>query len=142
MYLSYIHTRIDCCHTHTHTHTYIYNYVCMYVCMYGMYVCDNSKKGKWGERYTFVSILAFSSAPHLVRHLPNAYASKRKPTVFFRGRTSLTFSKSQNPPRASGAWCHSHPPSPISHLGLLWHLWVTRPAPARARMNTCVNVCA
>ena len=28
--------------------------------------------------------------------------------------------------------------SPISHLGLLWHLWVT--CPLCVRVNTCVNV--
>ena len=42
------------------------------------------------------------------------------------------FKISQNPPRASGAWCHSHSLAPVSHLGLLWHLWVTRPLCARA----------
>ena len=31
-----------------------------------------------------------------------------------------------------------HTASPVSHLGLLWHLWVTRPL--RSCVNTCVNV--
>ena len=64
------------------------------------------------DRDTHSFYSAFSSAPpHLVQHLPKASASKRKPTVFFRGRTQLyelTFSKSRNPLRASGAWRHSH----------------------------------
>ena len=50
-----------------------------------------------------LSILAFSFTPHLVRHLPKAFASKWKSTVFSRGRSklhSLTFSKSPNPPHA------------------------------------------
>ena len=42
------------------------------------------------------------------------------------------FKISQNPPRASGAWRHSHSLAPVSHLGILWHLWVTRPLCARA----------
>ena len=37
------------------------------------------------------------------------------------------FKISQNPRRASGAWRHSHSLSSVSHLGLLWHIWVTRP---------------
>ena len=49
------------------------------------------------------------------------------------------FKISQNPPLASGLCCHSHSLASVSHLGLLWHLWVTL-RPARARRNTCVNV--
>ena len=30
--------------------------------------------------------------------------------------------------------------SPVSYLGLLWHLWVTRPLRPRTRVNTYVNV--
>ena len=30
--------------------------------------------------------------------------------------------------------------SPVSHLRLLWHLWVTRLLRLRTRVNTCVNV--
>ena len=28
---------------------------------------------------------------------------------------------------------------PVPHLGLLWHLWVTRPLCASARVNTCIK---
>ena len=30
--------------------------------------------------------------------------------------------------------------NPVSHLGLLWHLWVTHPLHPCTRVNTCVNV--
>ena len=49
----------------------------------------------------------------------------------------LTFFKiSQNPPRASFAWRHSHLLASVSHLRLLWLLWETRPFCARARAWT------
>ena len=60
-----------------------------------------------GERYTFFLFWLFHlPAPHLVRRLPKASASKRKSTVFSRGRSqlySLTFS---NLPKTSARfWC-------------------------------------
>ena len=44
---------------------------------------------------------------------------------------------SQNAPRASDAWHHSHSLASVSHLGLLWHLWVTRPLCVCAREHLC-----
>ena len=88
------------------------------------------------ERHN-LSILAFSSAPIScsTRHKATglASASERKPTVFPEaGLISTNFHQnSPNPRRASGAWRHLHPLAPVSHLGLLWHLWVTRPLWAR-----------
>ena len=43
------------------------------------------------------------------------------------------FKISPNPPHASVAWRHSHSLASVSHLGLLWHLWVWRPPCACAR---------
>ena len=54
---------------------------------------------------------------------------------------SLTFffKISQNPPHASGAWCHSHSVTPFPISGYCdiseWHV-----RSARTRVNTCVNV--
>ena len=69
-------------------------------------------------------------------------ASKRKPTVFPRGRfhlNSLTdffkISKNSAHFRCVTSFALSNA---VSHLGLLWHLWVTRPF--CARLNICVNV--
>ena len=87
------------------------------------------------ERLHILSILAFSTAPHLVRHLPKASASKRKSTLLVRCpvlNSPLTF---LNLPKSSArircmtspALCSSRFPS-----GLWWHLWVTRPLRARA----------
>ena len=47
-------------------------------------------------------------------------------------------SSSKNPPRTSGVWRHSLSPALVSHLGLLWHLWVTRPLCPHARAWTPV----
>ena len=78
-----------------------------------------------------LSILAFSSSLS-----PNTKvsASKRKPTVLF-GVQFSTHWLFQNLPKSSLrfrcvtslALCN-----PISHLGLLWHLWMTRPHCVRA----------
>ena len=62
-------------------------------------------------------------------------ASKRKRTVFPRGRShlnSLTFSKSPKILRALPVRDVIRA-IPVSHLGLLWHLWVTRPLRPHAR---------
>ena len=49
-------------------------------------------------------------------------ASESQPSSPEAGLNSTNFLQNlRNPPRASGAWRHPH------HLGLLWHLWVTRP---------------
>ena len=85
----------------------------------------------------------FISTPHLVRHLPKASVSKRKSTVPFWWivSTLLTdfFKISPNPPRASGAWRHSHCVAPFPISGYCdiseWHVLSTR-----ERVNTCVNV--
>ena len=64
------------------------------------------------ERNTHSFYSGFFICPSIsMRHLPKASASKRKSTVFSRGRSqphSQIFSKSPNPPRASDAWRHSH----------------------------------
>ena len=93
------------------------------------------------ERHN-LSILAFSSAPRLVRQLPKASAIKWKSTVSFgvQSSTLLTFfrflkSSARIRCVTSFALCN-----PVSHLGLLWHLWVTHPLRVCARVNTCVNV--
>ena len=38
------------------------------------------------------------------------------------------------------AWRHSHP-SPISHLGFLWHLWFSYPLRASVNCTQCVCTC-
>ena len=81
------------------------------------------------EAQSFYSGFFIPPPPTSVAPATNVSASKRKPTVFPRGRSYLNsdFLKlSPNPPRVSGAWGHSHLLVPVSHLGLLWHLWVTR----------------
>ena len=69
-----------------------------------------------------------------MRHLPKATASKRNSTVSFGVQLStlltfFKFPKSSTRFRCvmSFALCN-----PVSHLGLLWHLCVTRPLRARA----------
>ena len=56
-----------------------------------------------------------------------------------QGSSQLTdfFKISQNPLRASGAWRHSQSLASVSHLGLLWHLWMTRPLCASACEHLC-----
>ena len=80
----------------------------------------------WGERGTIFLCRLF--------HLPTPSASKRKPTVLVWSlvSTPLTFFKFQKSFArfrcvTSFALCN-----PVSHLGLLWHLWLTRPLRARA----------
>ena len=88
-----------------------------------------------------LSILVFSSAPpHLVRYLPKASASKRKSTLFVRCPVLcpvLNFTNflqnSPNPPRASGAWRHSHLLSPFPTWTIVTSLSDTSAPPAHAR---------
>ena len=89
-----------------------------------------------------LSILAFSSTPRppiRVATATKVSVSKRKPTISFGVLSQLSSlsSNSQNPPRASGAWRHSHSLNPVSHLGLLWHLWVTLPLSPRVSEHLC-----
>ena len=73
-------------------------------------------------------------SPHLVRHLPKASASKRKSTLLVRCLVSTLLTDflkiSPNPPRASGAWRHSHSetPFPISSYYDIseWHVHFAR----------------
>ena len=69
-----------------------------------------------------------------------ASASKRKPTVFSRGRTQLNwlFQNPPNPPRASDAWRHTHSLAPFSIWAIVTSLGDSSAPPAR--VNTCVNV--
>ena len=73
--------------------------------------------------------------PHLVRHLPKASASKRKSTLLLRCPVlnSINFlQNSQNTPRASGAWLHSHLLSPFPIWAIVTSLSDTSAPPARA----------
>ena len=82
------------------------------------------------ERGTIFLLWFFSSAPPPNKGLREQSKTNRLPPR--QVSSQLTFKISQNPPRASGAWRHSHLLAPVSHLGLLWHLWVTRLLCARA----------
>ena len=79
---------------------------------------------------------------HLVRHLPKASASERKSTLLVRCLVStlLTFFKFPKSSVRFRCVTSFALASPVSQLGLLWHLWVTRPLRSRAHVNTCVNV--
>ena len=94
------------------------------------------------EAQSFNSGFFICPSPHLVRYLPKASASKRKSTFLVRCLVStlLTFFKF---PKSSARFWYMTSfalASPVSHLGLLWHLWVTCLFHPRVRMNTCVNV--
>ena len=83
------------------------------------------------ERHN-LSILAFSSAPPStcgIHHkvLREQTKTNRLPPRQVSSLLTDFVKISPNPPRSSGAWRHSHSLAPVSHLGLLWHLWVTCP---------------
>ena len=63
--------------------------------------------------------------------------ANRLPPRLVSSQLTDFFKISQNPPCASGAWHHSHSLASVSHLGLLWHLWVTRPLCASAWDHLC-----
>ena len=98
--------------------------------------------------------MAFSSAPTPppntcdTRHKGLREQAKTNSLLPRQVSSQLTdfFKISQNPPCTSGAWCHSHSQASVSHLGLLWHLWVTRPLCPSARtpvlMLHLTNPCA
>ena len=80
------------------------------------------------ERHN-LSILVFSSAPHLVQHPPKASASKQKLTLLVRCLVSTLLTFFKFPKSSTCFQCMTSPAlcNPVSHLGLLWHLWVTHP---------------
>ena len=96
---------------------------------------------KEGDTHSFYSGF-FICPPHLVRHLPRASASKWKSTLFVRCPVLNSTDFFKIPKSSARFQCMTSfaLPSPISHLGLLWHLWVTCPLHPRARVNTCINV--
>ena len=67
-------------------------------------------------------------------------APKVDPSRLASSTRIWVFKFSHKPLRASGAWRHPHPVTAF-RLGLFWHVSDTsiRP-PARARVNTCLNV--
>ena len=67
---------------------------------------------------------------HPPQRSPRASESQSSRSVSSSQLTDF-FQISQNPLRASGAWRHSHSLASVSHLGLLWYLWVTHPLCAR-----------
>ena len=89
------------------------------------------------DTHSFYSGFFICPTPtHHVRHLPKASASKRKSTVFSRGRSqlnSLTFSKSPKSSVRFRCVTSFALASPVSYLGYCdiseWHV---RSAPARA----------
>ena len=76
--------------------------------------------------------------PHPPQRSPRATESQPSRAVSSSQLTDF-FKISQNPLRASGAWRHSHSLASVSYLGLLWHLWVTRPLCEHTR-TPAVNV--
>ena len=77
------------------------------------------------EAQSFYSGFFICPPPHSTRVAPatKVYASKRKPTVFPRGRFHLNFFKiSPNPPRSSGAWRHPHSVTPLSMWAIVTSL--------------------
>ena len=83
----------------------------------------------------------FISPPHLVQHLPKASASKRKSTLLVRCLVSTLLTFFKFPKSSARLQCVMSftLASPVSHLGLLWHLWVT--CLLRPHAYTCVNTC-
>ena len=92
------------------------------------------------ERDTHSFYSGFFIPPHLVRTRRKASASKRRSTVFSRGRSQLNwlFQISQNPPHASRVWHHPHSVAPFPIWAIVTSLSNTSAPPAR--MNTCINV--
>ena len=74
-----------------------------------------------GEKGTIFLFWLFNLRPHLVRHLPNASASKRKSTLLVRCLVStlLTFFKFPKSSARSQCVTSFALASPVSHLGLL-----------------------
>ena len=101
------------------------------------------------DAYSFYSGFFICPPPTRVAPTTKISVSKRKPTVFPRGRShpnSLTFFKiSQNPPRASGAWRHSQSLASVSQA-IVTSLSDTSARRARARtpvlMLHLTNPCA
>ena len=99
------------------------------------------------EAQSFYSVFFHVPPPNLVRPLPKASASKRKSTLLFRCLVSTLqlSSNSQNPPRASGAWCHSHSVTPFSISGYCdiseWHVRSARSAWTPVLMLHLSNPC-
>ena len=145
MYHSHIHEYVKCtCYVHTyitqnigiskfekHVTTSQFRYETFYYLL-SLEVFRHKEREK-GTIFLFW--LFYLPPPHLVRHLPKASTSKGKPTVFFRGRSQLHW-LFQNLPKSSARFrCVTSPAlcNPVSHLWLLWQLWVTRPLFAHAR---------
>ena len=82
---------------------------------------------------------------HIVRHLPKASANKRKSTLLVRcpvlNSTNL-FQNSPNPPRASGAWGHSHLLAPFPIWAIVRSLSDTFVPPALAleHLRLCLHL--
>ena len=87
------------------------------------------------DTHSFYSGFFICPPPHLVRHLPKASASKRKSTLLVRCQVlnSLAVSKSQNPPRASGALRRSYSLAPFLTWAIVTSLNDTSAPPAHAR---------
>ena len=77
------------------------------------------------ETHSFYSSFFIRPPPNLVRHLPKASASKSTLLIRCPVSTLLTFFKFRK--SSARFWCVTSfaLASPVSHLGLLWHLWVT-----------------
>ena len=93
-----------------------------------------------GERYTFFLFCFFSSASHLVRHLPKASASKRKSTLLVRCpvlNSTNFLQNSPNPSRPYGAWRHSHLLAPFAIWAIVTSLSDTSAPHARMREHLC-----
>ena len=75
---------------------------------------------------------------HFVRHLPKASASKRKSTLLVRCLVSTLLTYIEFPKSSARFRCVTSfaLASPVSHLGLLWHLWVTHPLRPRTYVWT------
>ena len=87
------------------------------------------------DTHSFYSGFFICPPAQHARHLPqrSPRASENQPSRSVSGSQLTDFFKiSPNPPRTSGAWCHSHSLTSVSHLELVWHLWVRHPLCARA----------
>ena len=109
-----------------------------------------SKRFRHKERGTIFLFWLFYLPPSPTRMAPatKVSASKRKPTVFFWGRSQLSdfFKISPNPLRSSDAWHHPHSVTPLPMWAIVTSLSDTSAPPTRTRTPVLIlhltNPCA
>ena len=95
------------------------------------------------DTHSFYSGFFICPPPQHVWHPPqrSPRASENHPSSPEAGLSSINW-LFQNLPKSSAQFrCVTSFAlrDPVSHLGLLWHLWVIRPLWPRTHINTCVN---